>query len=596
MSSSSVPAATKTAEAAEAAKQAWLLARQRENAEILSFYAASLGALVAVFIIAHWTRILANRCGWSQSSNFILTPFVALTRIARRTFVRKIPGFTSLGHAILVTAYVALNLLFSFYRTDLSKPTDLAARFGWLAAGNMVLVVFLALKNTPFAILTAYSYERLNVLHQISGYTTLVYAICHGCVYAAYFIHEGRVNVLREEIVTAAIILGFALLFSVLAGMILRRFNYELFYIIHVALFIVIVVTMGLHRPEFEKDRVLYATVVIGALWFLDRLIRVSRLAYNSVNNEASIYALPEQGTRIVLKKPLHRARPGKHCYVWLPKIRAFETHPFTIVASDPMEMIINTYSGFTRDLHKYAAQNPGASLKVSVEGPYGTLPDPMDYDKVILVAGGSGATFTFGIAADMLQRMTEHSKQQIDFIWAVRGHDNLSWFTHHLNHIRNHAHAPRIALKLHLTKLVPSSPAEPSSTAATRPASIASKDSSPTPPLSAFTKNTQYPTISGPSSSVGLRDESDVDEKGIMRQSESRSGMTSISDLPIIHGRPDTESEIKAAVRSLSKDQRVLIAACGPDGLLTVVRNTAASCISVGGPAVEVHCEQFGW
>ncbi|KAI0005228.1 ferric reductase NAD binding domain-containing protein [Xylariaceae sp. FL0662B] len=596
--SSTTPDAAGNTEAAEAAREAWLLARSRGNAEILTFYAASLSALIAVFIVAHWVRVSAGRFHWSQPGNVVSRPFIALTRIARRIFVRKLPGFTSAGHAILVTIYVALNLLFSFYRTDLSKPTDLAARFGWMAAGNMVLVVFLALKNTPFAILTAYSYERLNALHQISGYTTLVYAICHGCVYSAYFINEGRVDVLRKEIVTAAIILGFSIFSTVLAGMILRRLNYELFYIIHVVLFLVIVVALGLHRPSFDEDRVLYATVLIGALWFSDRLIRVSRLIYNSVNNEATVYALPEQGTRIVLKKPLLRARPGKHCYVWIPKIRAFETHPFTIVSSNPMELVINTHSGFTRDLHKHAAQNPGASLKVSVEGPYGTLPNTMDFDKVVLVAGGSGATFTFGIAADMLQRMTENSKQQIDFIWAVRGHDNLLWFSNHLSHLRNHVHAPKIALKVHLTKPIPNTPlADLTLAARRRTASVASKDSSPMLPPLDLEKGAKLTALSIPSSSIGPRDDSDVDEKRAISHSDTPpSGMTSAADLPIIHGRPDTESEIRAAVRSLSNDKRVLIAACGPDSLLTIVRNTAASCITVGGPAVEVHCEQFGW
>ena len=84
---------------------------------------------------------------------------------------------------------------------------------------------------------------------------------------------------------------------------------------------------------------------------------------------------------------------------------------------------VINTYSGFTKDLHAFSNAKPGAILKASLEGPYGTNPDPISYDKVVLVAGGSGATFTFGLAADMLRRMNEDTKQTIDFIWAVRRH-----------------------------------------------------------------------------------------------------------------------------------------------------------------------------
>lgn len=45
-----------------------------------------------------------------------------------------------------------------------------------------------------------------------------------------------------------------------------------------------------------------------------------------------------------------------------------------------------------------------------------------MDYDKVVLVAGGSGATFAIGLAADMLRRMTLESTKQIELVWAARG------------------------------------------------------------------------------------------------------------------------------------------------------------------------------
>ncbi|KAI5923191.1 ferric reductase NAD binding domain-containing protein [Camillea tinctor] len=569
-----------------AAKASAAKARDKTNTDVTTQYAAALSGLIGIFILAHWIRFIVIRFHLSQKRSVLLYPFIALSRAVRRVFIRELPGFTSVGHAILVAVYVALNGTFCFYNLDYSKYSNLASRLGWVATGNMTFVVFLALKNTPLAFLTAYSYERLNVLHQIAGYTTLIQAIIHGVMYSAYFLSNDKIHVLREQVGTTGIILGFVLLASVLAGLFLRKPNYELFYIIHLVLSVVVIITLGLHRPK----KILIVSVLIAALWFSDRLLRLGRLAWNSVNNEASIYPLPDGGTRIVLKKPISRARPGKHCYVWLPRIRAFETHPFTIAASEPMELIINTYSGFTRDLHNYAAKNPGASLKVSVEGPYGTNPDPMNYDKIVLVAGGSGATFTFGVTADILGRMTQDSKQQIDFIWAVRGHDNLAWFTQHLNNLRTHMHAPKFALKLHLTRL----PAETAiNTISGRPASVTSDESSSNQPTAASEKGIGSPHVSSPTSPSGPRGGSEKEELG---QLDLPSAMTSCSDLPIIRGRPDTEMLIKEAINSVGKDQRVLIAACGPAGLLKVVRNTTAGCIRVDGPAVELHCEQFGW
>lgn len=290
-----------------------------------------------------------------------------------------------------------------------------------MSAANFALVVFLGLKNTPLAILTSYSYERLNPLHQISGYATILYMILHACIYSAYFIQAGKWDLMHEDIVTAGIVLGFAMFASGVEAVVLRRFKYELFYVFHIILFIMMVVTLALHRPELSAEKVGIIACITAAIWLADRLIRFSRLVYNGVNNEATVYPLPNGGTQVLLKKPLPRAVPGKHCYVWLPKVRLFETHPFTIVATSPAELIVNSYSGFTRDLAKYARENPGASLRVSLEGPYGTFPDPYDFDKVVLIAGGSGASFTFGMASNILQKMTPESDKQIEFVWAVR-------------------------------------------------------------------------------------------------------------------------------------------------------------------------------
>lgn len=60
--------------------------------------------------------------------------------------------------------------------------------------------------------------------------------------------------------------------------------------------------------------------------------------------------------------------------------------------------------------------------------------------------------------------------------------------------------------------------------------------------------------------------------------------------------GRPDMATLIREAVRSTPPRQRVLVAACGPDGLMRIVRDTTASLIRGDGPGVELHCEQFGW
>jgi Na+-transporting NADH:ubiquinone oxidoreductase subunit NqrF len=83
--------------------------------------------------------------------------------------------------------------------------------------------------------------------------------------------------------------------------------------------------------------------------------------------------------------------------------------------------MVVAAYDGFTRDLHEYALKNPGRVLKASVDGPYGSVPDFTQFDKVIFVAGESGASFTCGTVMNTLLKLGYSTSTAIEFIWVVR-------------------------------------------------------------------------------------------------------------------------------------------------------------------------------
>ena len=288
---------------------------------------------------------------------------------------------------------------------------------------NVCFITFLALKNTPLAFLTAYSYESLNPLHQIGGYTAIICAYLHVILQCVYFHQENMLSELRETeqfYGMTAVAAFFVILVTAIA---VRKLRYELFYIIHITMYILIIVMIALHRPEFATKTVII-TIVAGSMWGLDRILRGSRILYNSINNHATLHPLPNGGTRIVLRRSSSRTVPGTHCFLWIPKIRLIETHPFTIVSATPtsLDLVIAAYDGFTNDLHQYAVKSPGVSLRASIDGPYGALPNFAKVaDKVILIAGGSGASFTFGVALDMIKKVSDSSNLSIDFIWTVR-------------------------------------------------------------------------------------------------------------------------------------------------------------------------------
>jgi hypothetical protein len=93
---------------------------------------------------------------------------------------------------------------------------------------------------------------------------------------------------------------------------------------------------------------------------------------------------------------------------------------------------------------------------------------------------------------------------------------------------------------------------------------------------------------------------ETRVEHSGADEKESGASGVEAVTHTFFEHavkaGRPDTASLIRDAVESTPRNQRVLVAACGPDELMRVVRDTTATLIVGDGPAVELHCEEFGW
>ncbi|KAK4229419.1 putative ferric reductase transmembrane component [Podospora fimiseda] len=591
------------------AQEAYFAARRAKSEEALTYYVAGLCGLIGVFVLFHWSRWLCVKLETSNKPLGALgRPFVAISRLTRNLLVRRVAGFNSAGHALLVTAYIGLNLMAMFLNVSNASMSNYASRFGWVSLANLAFLIFLALKNTPLAFLTAYSYERLNCLHQIAGYTMFIQMLLHGAIYTAFFDSQGRLfSQYAEPEEIAAIIAGFAFLGVVFSAVFLRRWWYELFYVVHISCWIVGIITTGFHQPALYK-KIYIITVLAGCMWGVDRIIRISRVLYNSINNEATLHPLPNGGTKVVMKKVPARAEPGKHCFIWIPAIRKFETHPFTIHRGSPVEFTVKAQNGFTRDLHNYAVANPGAAVKASIDGPYGTFPDPMDFDKIVLIAGGGGATFTFGLAVNVLERMTEETHKDIVFIWTVREHENLSWFKEQLDMLKTHAHSTKVNVALYVTRS-PSSTSDLAIDSSGGDNNMrSSSEGGDSPPLSPIDSDVEKtaggrqqrslaPSERDPEKELDIPIETKVEAaEGTTTTTTTSAAVHHLFHHPVKTGRPDTASLIRDAVKTTPSNQRVLVAACGPQGLMRVVRDTTASLITGDGPGVELHCEQFGW
>ncbi|KAF4610360.1 hypothetical protein G7Y89_g15760 [Cudoniella acicularis] len=370
----SVPSKNATAIAAAAMASKINAARayaQAQNVIAAKHFAAAMAGFIGLFAIFHWSRFLYSRyASKTIKDSKIMKGQVSIARLTRHVLNHPAPYFKSIGHALVVIVYLLINVVVTVTgNIDWTSQIGIAKRCGWLAFSNIAFITFLALKNTPLAYLTGFSYESLNPLHQAAGYTTVTYVFLHLILESAYMSKFNELFVLTEQEQVYGIVAGCGMFIILVSAICLRSIRYEIFYLIHIAMYAVIIVTAALHRSDITKQA-LYAILVAGAMWGSDRILRACRVLWYSYDNRAIITPLPHGGTRIKLSRAPSRAIPGNHCFLWIPQIRLIETHPFTIVNCSPssLELVISAYDGFTNDLHNYALKNPGVTLRASVD------------------------------------------------------------------------------------------------------------------------------------------------------------------------------------------------------------------------------------
>lgn len=288
---------------------------------------------------------------------------------------------------------------------------------------NLVLTIFLGLKNTPLSPIAGQSYDILNILHRACGYTTIVCMIVHSTNMVSYLFSIGYQHYLNLPGQHAAAVAGFSFLaIAVTANHLVRKRWYELFYLAHIALVMMVLIAAFIHVSQINWAAKTFP--IVGAcIWGADRLVRWGKWFFYGYNNECTLVALPEGATKVIMKRAIH-GRPASHAFLAIPRIRPFQTHPFTLACSNPATFVIGAHNGFTKSLHHFATMHPNRTLRAGIEGPYGHVPSVERFDRVVLVGGGSGATFTVALAMDWLRRTADKeagATHSLDFIWAIK-------------------------------------------------------------------------------------------------------------------------------------------------------------------------------
>jgi len=168
---------------------------------------------------------------------------------------------------------------------------------------------------------------------------------------------------------------------------------------------------------------------------------------------------------------------------------------------------------------------------------------------------------------------------------------DLLSWFSKELFELRA---SPNVNVNLYSTRSpYPTILQNPTNTPPTPPSPSEKETFSPPQAHS-----TSSPTQPIRSQEADIEKHSESSLPSTAKENTYSTSWESPSSLGITirSGRPDIPSLIKEVVRNTNNGERIAIGACGPESLMGAVRDTAAVSITIGGPSIELHTEQFGW
>jgi predicted ferric reductase len=399
----------------------------------------------------------------------------------------------------VIFIYVALNIIFSSVSYHSVQPSswfsnrnqEMAAyvgnRTGVLSFANMALAMLFSARNNPLLYFSGWSQNTFIALHRWAARVAVIQAIIHSVAYTADYVSYMDTNMFATEAampyfwwgIIGTTAMGLMAGLSILP---LRKWSYELFLVLHIALAIISLLGCWYHVDlRFKKNWGYEVWLYLAfAFWAYDRLVRFGKLTFFSFlggTSHGQVEAIP--GTDNIVSLKLYpsrtwRAGPGQHSFLYFPGLgRFWENHPFTIagwgvdgpshgtisetsstseqqhsekgpvvsaraVGRQPLYLdsfyvrfIFRAHTGTTAKLYNGLAGGPQAPTVLS-EGAYGghspVNKSILKYaENIVIVAGGIGITFAVGFVQQFAQEQAHRGGalmprcQRLLLAWSVR-------------------------------------------------------------------------------------------------------------------------------------------------------------------------------
>ena len=331
-----------------------------------------------------------------------------------------------------------------------------------IAASQFPIQYLLSLKSiNPFAFVFRSSHEQLNRYHRVLGRIIYGLLVLHAIFYLNYFI---QVGILARRIVAPVVVFGLTAflgmtIMNTTALRTIRHWSYRLFFVVHLVVALALPPLLVFHAKP--------ANFFMAEAFIVFIVDLVSR-KMDTIMSHASLETIP--GTNLVKitasvpynKINRFREHPGSHIYLSIPAAARHDTNPasasyllfeflynpFTVASVDEetghLTLIARHRNGpLTRALARFAdasksgpvvtgdvIANEGGKIPLGIEGPYGVstrFPNLAggDFDRVLLVSGGVGATFTVPLYRALIH---DNPAAKVQLVWAVRGAGDATW------------------------------------------------------------------------------------------------------------------------------------------------------------------------
>lgn len=483
--------------------------------------------------------------------------------------------------ALVSAGYLTALLLWSFIHSSNLTVTYWANRAAHLATSQTPLIVALAGKNNIITLLTGIGYEKLNVLHRAAARSTLILIWIHA--FGRWKIGlRGHFSLDEVEIRFGVVSMAAFTLATVLSLRPIRNLAYEAFLVTHIILVAMYLIFGLFHVPEVK-----YRFWPALAIWALDRFLRslrliiLNRLWLNTFPagkrlDEATLERVSSDTVRLTVRRDF-KWTSGQHAYILSPSISRlpFEAHPFTIASvctegvggkdsgQRDLVFIIRARSGFTKKLLE--ASERRQSIPVAIDGPYGAPPRLSHYSTCILLAGGSGVSYTLPLLFDLVSqvKLGKAVAQRVIFVWVIRDRSHIDWISGLLHEVVQ-ACPPtlQVNISIHVTqRSVPELPIEGNQSL----------------------------------------DETTPIENKLSIAEKSTSSLSSFQAVKILSGRPDIAALLEEELGCAHG--RVSVDVSGPSALANAARDALVACeaakpsaILRGVPRTTLHIESFGW